>query len=222
MLSIAAHDLKNPLTILSVWSQLISDAKNNPEEVEKFSERIKEAANKMNKLVNDLLETAKKEANKIQLKSQKIQLAILVESVVKTNEVLASKKKIQLQFIVKDTPVIMGDEDRVTEIADNLINNAIKYSPLDKKIYITVLQENEFAVLQVKDEGQGLTADDKKNLFQRFVKLSAEPTGGETSTGLGLSIVKSLVDAHHGEITFESKGKSMGSTFIVKLPQVKE
>ena len=124
VLSMAAHDLKNPLTTLSVWAQLTSEAKNNPEEVEKFSERIKEAANKMNKLVNDLL-------------------------------------------------------------------------------------------------GQGLTVDDKKNLYQRFVKLSAEPTGGESSTGLGLSIVKSIVDAHHGEINVESEGKFMGATFTVKLPLVK-
>jgi signal transduction histidine kinase len=176
VLSIAAHDLKNPLTTLSVWAQLTSEAKNNPGEVEKISERIKEAANKMNKLVNDLLETARKEASKVQLKSQEIHVATLVESVVKTNEVLANNKKIQLHFMVESTPVIRGDDDRVTELVDNLVNNAIKYSPSGKNIYITVKQENEFAVLKVKDEGPGLTLDDKKNLYQRFVKLSAEPT----------------------------------------------
>ncbi|MDQ2864405.1 MAG: GAF domain-containing sensor histidine kinase, partial [Bacteroidota bacterium] len=201
VLSIAAHDLKNPLTTLSVWAQLTSQAKNNPEEVERFSERIKEAANKMNTLVNKLLETAKKEASRIQLKSQEIDLVTLVESVDKTNEVLANNKKIQLHFAAEHSPRIIGDDDRVTEVVDNLVNNAIKYSPSGKNIYITVKRENEFAVLQVKDEGQGLTDDDKKNLYQRFVKLSSQPTGGETSTGLGLSIVKSLVDAHHGEIS---------------------
>jgi len=221
VLSIAAHDLKNPLTTLSVWAQLTGEAKNNPEEVEKFSERIKEAANKMNKLVNDLLESAKKEASKVQLKSEEIKLVPIVESVVKTNEVLANNKKIQLHFNAEDSPDILGDDERVTELVDNLVNNAIKYSPSGKNVYITVKQENEFAVLQVKDEGPGLTADDKKNLYQRFVKLSAKPTGGESSTGLGLSIVKSIVDAHHGEINVESEGKFMGATFTVKLPLVK-
>ena len=70
----------------------------------------------------------------------------------------------------------------------------------------------------MKDEGQGLTEEDKKNLFQRFARLSAQPTAGETSTGLGLSIVKSLVEAHHGEINAASDGVDKGATFIVKLP----
>ncbi len=75
--------------------------------------------------------------------------------------------------------------------------------------------------MQVQDEGPGLTDEDKKNLFQRFVKLSAKPTGGESSTGLGLSIVKSLIEAHHGTIVAKSDGKDKGATFIIELPAIK-
>lgn len=221
VLSIAAHDLKNPLTTLTVWAELIKQQKNNPETVEKMCDRIKEAANKMNRHVNELLESARKEASKVQLKLIEINFAVLVELVVKNNEVLANNKKINLHLNFKQRPIIHGDEDRILELVDNLLNNAIKYSHSEKNIFVTIKEENGFSILEVKDEGQGLSEEDKKNLFQRFVRLSAKPTGGESSTGLGLSIVKSLVDAHLGEIYVESEGKDKGATFVVKLPLVK-
>ena len=221
VLSIAAHDLKNPLTTLSVWAELARDAKNDPEQLEKMLDRIKDAVEKMNRLVNDLLESARKEAGKVQLRFAATDIADVVEKVVATNHVLANNKKINLQFNAEARPYINADEDKLTEIADNLINNAIKYSPGGKTIFVTVREENEHAILLIRDEGQGFTEEDKKNLFQRFVKLSARPTGGESSTGLGLSIVKSLVDAHHGTINVMSDGKNMGAAFTIELPVLK-
>ena len=220
LLSIAAHDLKNPLTTLTIWPDLIKQEKNDPKVIDEMCDKIKDAAERMNRRVNDLLETAKKDAGKVQLKFKKIDISSLVESVVKTNEVLANNKKITIDFKIDKHPVINGDEDRMTELVDNLINNAIKYSPSGKQIFVSLTEENGNAIFQVKDEGQGLNEDDKAKLFQRFVRLSAKPTGGETSTGLGLSIVKSLVDAHHGQITVQSDGKFKGSTFTVKIPSI--
>jgi signal transduction histidine kinase len=105
-------------------------------------------------------------------------------------------------------------------VVDNLLNNAIKYSEKEKNITITLKQKNFKAILEIKDEGQGLIADDKKIIFQRFTTLSAKPTGGETSTGLGLSIVKTLVEAHNGNISAESDGQNKGTIFTVKIPVV--
>lgn len=221
VLSIAAHDLKNPLTTLSVWAELARDAKNDPQQLEKMLDKIKDAGVKMNRLVNDLLESARNEAGKVQLRFAKIDIAGIVEKVVATNQVLANNKKIKLHFNADTRPYVNADEDRLTEIADNLINNAIKYSPGEKNIFVSLTEENELAFLRIRDEGQGFTEEDKKLLFQRFVKLSAEPTGGESSTGLGLSIVKSLVEAHHGTVTLMSDGKNMGATFIIELPVMK-
>ena len=218
VLSIAAHDLKNPLTTISAWAELAKVQKNDPGAVEKMCDRIMDAGSKMNRLVNDLLESARKEASKVQLKFDKVNFAILVRSVFNTNEVLARKKNIKLYLQILDEPVIPGDEDRLSEIVDNLINNSIKYSSPGKNILITVKKEKENAVLIIKDEGPGFSQEDKKNLYQRFVKLSAKPTGGESSTGLGLSIVKSLVDAHKGTITVDSEGNHQGATFTVSLP----
>lgn len=218
VLNIAAHDLKNPLTTITVWAELAKASKNDPEAVDKMCDQIKEAGIKMNHLVNELLESARKEASKIQLKFTKINLAAVVQTVVKTNEVLANKKNIKMELQILDEPMVKADEDRVTEIADNIINNSIKYSPQGKKITVTVFTANKNAVVRVKDEGQGLTEEDKSKLFQRFVRLSAQPTAGESSTGLGLSIVKTLIEAHNGEIEVDSEGKDKGATFIIKLP----
>ncbi len=221
VLSIAAHDLKNPLTTLIVWADLARDAKNDPAQLLIMLDRIKESGEKMKRLINDLLESARKEASKIQLRFSELALAEVVEKVVTSNTVLAKSKNLKLHFDIKDNPYINADEDRLIEIADNLINNAIKYSPNDKNIFVTVSEENERAILQVQDEGQGFTEEDKKNLYQRFVTLSAQPTGGESSTGLGLSIVKSLVEAHNGTILAKSNGKDKGATFIIELPILK-
>lgn len=221
VLSIAAHDLKNPLTTLSVWAELARDAKNDAGQLEKMLDKIKDAGIKMNRLVNDLLESARKEAGKVQLRFAATDIARVVEKVVATNQVLANNKKIKVHFNAEAQPYVNADEDRLTEIADNLINNAIKYSPKDKNIFVTIREENELAILQIRDEGQGFTEEDHKHLFQRFVKLSAQPTGGESSTGLGLSIVKSLVEAHHGTINLKSDGKNKGASFIIELPVLK-
>ena len=220
LLNIAAHDLKNPLTTISVWAELAEDSKDDPAQVEMMCEKIKQAGKKMEGLINDLLESARKEAGKIQLRFAVTDLAAIVEKVVSTNQVLANKKKLKLHLDILHRPKVNADEEKLTEIADNLINNAIKYSPGNKNIMVTVSEKNGQGILQVQDEGQGLTEDDKINLFQRFVTLSARPTGGETSSGLGLSIVKSLVEAHRGDIKVKSDGKDKGALFIVELPLV--
>jgi signal transduction histidine kinase len=218
VLSIAAHDLKTPLTLISAWAELAKISKQDPDSVDKMCNEITRAAGKLNVMVNNLLEKARKEAGNVQLRLHKVEFSKLVEQVVQTNEVLAKNKNIKLETNLIDYPVINGDNDRLIEIVDNLINNAIKYSPPDKVISTTIHEQDKFAILEVTDEGQGLNDDDKKNIFQRFARLSSVPTGGESSTGLGLSIVKSLVEAHNGEVSAVSRGKNEGSTFIVKLP----
>lgn len=221
VLSIAAHDLKNPLTTITAWADLARQFKNDPDQVENMCDRIKNSADKMNRLVNELLESARKEANKVQVRLKDIDLAELIDSVVKANEVLASNKKINLHLNILSKPRLNGDEDKITELVDNLLNNAIKYSTSGKNVFIKLANDTKNTILEVRDEGPGLTEEDKKNIFQRFVRLSAQPTGGETSTGLGLSIVKSFVEAHGGEITAQSDGKNTGATFTVTFPLIK-
>ena len=112
----------------------------------------------------------------------------------------------------------MCDSDRMREAIDNLISNAIKYSPIGGKIAVLVNRAQNKTVIRVADEGAGLSPEDLGRLFGRFQRLSAKPTAGESSTGLGLSIVKRIVDMHGGRVTADSAGPGQGSTFTVVLP----
>ncbi|HXN66228.1 MAG TPA: ATP-binding protein, partial [Bradyrhizobium sp.] len=116
--------------------------------------------------------------------------------------------------------VTMCDADRMREAIDNLVSNAIKYSPIGGKIALLVTHEGDRTVIRIADEGAGLLPEDLGRLFGRFQRLSAKPTAGESSTGLGLSIVKRIIDMHGGEVTAESGGPGQGSTFTVTLPAV--
>jgi signal transduction histidine kinase len=114
--------------------------------------------------------------------------------------------------------LIEGDYDRLWEALDNLVNNAIKYTPPGGDIDIVVKPNSQEALIEVRDSGLGLSPQDLGRLFGRFARLSAQPTGGESSTGLGLSIVKKIVDLHGGSVRAESPGPQRGSTFTVSLP----
>jgi len=114
--------------------------------------------------------------------------------------------------------VTMCDADRMREAIDNLVSNAIKYSPIGGKITVLVMHEGKNTVIRIADEGAGLSPEDLGRLFGRFQRLSAKPTAGESSTGLGLSIVKRIIDMHGGQVTADSAGPGQGSTFTVTLP----
>lgn len=219
MIDMAVHDLKNPLTTITIYADLIRNAKDNPSKVDELGDQIKELSEKSSQIVNTFLDTAKtEESGEIQLQRTKFNFAGIVEQIVNTNQALAGNKNQQLHLNINNRPSVYADQRKLREVADNLINNAIKFSPKGKDITITVKEKNSKAILEVKDEGPGLTDKDKKQLFHRFSRLNAQPTGGEESTGLGLSIVKDLVEAHDGRVWAESDGKDKGSKFIVELP----
>jgi len=221
VLNIAAHDLKTPLTTIPLWADMIKE-KADTKVISLMCDNINKAAKKMTNMINEWLENAATEANLIKLRLIKVDFATVIQRVVEANQVLANNKNQKIHFTIEDHPEIYADETKLTELVDNLLNNAIKYSEKEKNITITLKQKNFKAILEIKDEGQGLIADDKKIIFQRFTTLSAKPTGGETSTGLGLSIVKALVEAHNGTISAESDGQNKGTIFTVEIPVVEK
>ena len=220
-LNIFTHDLKNPLSTIVIAAELIKDEKNNPQSIDDMCNRIIKAGRIMTNTINKQLEIASTEASEIKLHFDKLDFAGLIKNVVITNQILANNKNQKIQINIETQSLVLADENKLIEVADNLINNAIKYSPKNKNITISIKERNSYAILEVSDEGPGLTEEDKKNLFQRFTRLSAKPTGGESSTGLGLSIVKVLVEAHHGIVWAESDGKDKGSKFVVEIPVIK-
>jgi len=218
LLNTTAHDLKNPLTTIPVRADLIKMKKDNPDMVDNLCDQIKIASLNMVRIIDELLHAGTIDAGKVQLLLIKVNVSFLVSNVVSMNQLLADRKDQQIQFQSDGDLYVNADEGKLAEIVDNLINNAIKYSPPGSSIYVSVKQMGLKAIITVDDRGLGLTSNDLEKLYQPFTRLSAVPTGGEHSTGLGLSIVKILVEAHQGTIRAESEGKNKGARFIVDLP----
>lgn len=216
VLSTTAHDLKNPVSIMPLLADLIMENKENPTAIDDISKQIKDAGRRMAKTINDLIENALENSEKMHLRLKAFELSRLIKGVVDANHAYARKKGQNLTFSFTEPCIIYADHRRITEAVDNVINNAIKYTMPEKKIKVSLEKNDNKAVIRVIDEGPGLTKDDQKNLFRRFVSLSAGPTGGETSTGLGLSITKDIIQAHNGSIYVISEGK--GACFTIELP----
>jgi signal transduction histidine kinase len=154
----------------------------------------------------------------ITIRREPVDIAALAREVAEANQPLAVNKQQTINVSAPANIVTMCDTDRVREAIDNLVSNAIKYSPIGGKITVAVTHEDDNTVIRVSDEGAGLSPEDLSRLFGRFQRLSAKPTAGESSTGLGLSIVKRIIDMHGGEITANSDGPGKGSTFTITLP----
>lgn len=225
LMGIVAHDLKNPLNgIRGIAEILIKDESLPRDQSVEFFTSIFDSAEKMFALIKNLLSINAIERGAITLQIQPVALAGIVEHIVTMYQQRASNKNIIIS-LDNQPAVVEADETAIVQILDNLISNAVKYSPFDKKIYISVNstsdEEQPVVQIRVRDEGPGLTEDDKNRLFGKFARLSAKPTGGEHSTGLGLSIVKKMVEAMKGKVWCESAAGN-GATFIVQLPRSAE
>src|ERR1700724_2601954 len=150
--------------------------------------------------------------------SSKESVTAEVEHIADATQPLAVNKQQTITVSAPPNFVTMCDADRMRQPIDNLFSNAIKYSPIGGRIAVVVTHEQNTTIIRIADEGAGLSPEDLGRLFGRFQRLSAKPTAGESSTGLGLSIVKRIIDMHGGHVTAESAGPGQGSTFTVTLP----
>ncbi len=224
-LAIAAHDLKNPLTAILDLVQNILVASDRSQQ-ERMLYLISEFVERMLGIIEKVVEMSRIESGKITLNCKEVDVGQLAMLMVASYEHRAAKKSIQIIEEIEDGAVAFVDEDRLREVFDNLLSNAIKYSYPKKRVWLSVkrlergtkIQASPVVQIRVSDEGQGFSEEEKLRLFQRFQRLSAKPTAGESSTGLGLSIARQLVELHGGAIWAHSDGKNKGATFTVELP----
>ena len=261
-LGIAAHDLKNPLNNITDLARIIeTELFSMPqEEVQEFARLIRQSANKMFELVRNLLDVNAIEQGGIKPRFVSFDMREVVRRVAESYMQRSSVKNIALIVDLPDLPTwAFADEQLTEQIVENLISNAVKYSPIGRNVFVRVRhsssvnghsslaighssEENslhppnqltnvpmtndqltndqstpDFVRVEVQDEGPGISADDQKKLFGKFARLSAQPTGGEHSTGLGLSIVKLLAEVMKGRVWCEST-LGEGATFLLQLP----
>ncbi|WP_024516568.1 DUF3369 domain-containing protein [Bradyrhizobium sp. Tv2a-2] len=221
ILGTVAHDLKNPLGVIlgrtEMLTELISTSASR-ESVTAQIDHIRDATRRLTSMVDHLISDAMADAFDITIRREPVDIAALVSDVAEANQPMALNKQQSITVSAPANIVTMCDADRIREAIDNLFSNAIKYSPIGGKIAILVAHEDNHTVIRVTDEGAGLSPEDLGRLFGRFQRLSAKPTAGESSTGLGLSIVKRIIDMHGGEVKANSDGPGKGSTFTITLP----
>lgn len=215
-LGIVAHDLKNPLSNIMSLSEIILENQIDIE-IKDFMEMIKISAESMFTLITTLLDVNAIESGKINLSLQKENILPILEQVLNNYKQPAAQKMITLHCeIPQQNYDAIVDKNITRQILDNIISNAIKYSPLGKNVYVRLFKDEHKIKCEVKDEGQGLSEEELSKLFNKFTRLKPQPTAGEHSTGLGLFIVKKLIEKMNGRVWCESK-LGEGSTFIVEF-----
>lgn len=235
LMGIVAHDLKNPMGAIQTISDMMihQGSEFSKEEHDDFLQLINDAATRALDLIQTLLSLEAMEQGSVTIECEALEIASIIEALVHHYKPIAEQKSIRLHLEQPASLNAFVESQTLHQILDNLLSNAIKYSPLNKNVWIKVstrlepkyLPEPDQIVLMpdsayiiVEDEGPGFTENDKSSLFGKFARLSAQPTGGESSTGLGLSIVKRYVEAMRGSIWLISEvGK--GAAFVVSLPQ---
>ena len=217
LLSVVAHDLKNPLNIVMGFAEMIVIG-HSAERNRQDAQYIIEAAERMIALITQLLDLNAIEQGRFPLDMELCDLAPISAQVAASYATAAERKRITIYAAGPLTPAwVQADPKAAYRILDNLLSNAIKYSPPGADVYVRMRNTPEGALWEVQDQGAGLTEADQAKLFQKFTKLSTRPTAGETSNGLGLSIVQMLARAMGGGVECRS-ARGEGSTFSFRLP----
>jgi signal transduction histidine kinase len=222
MLGVVAHDLKNPLSNIASFASVLQhdDGSLAPSQRGEFLGLITDSADRMFRIIRNLLDINALERGGVRAHLQAVELSSLLEYGISSYTKRALEKNIAIAMNFQPAPLALGDEHLVMQIFDNLLSNALKYSPFNTAVCVELFAVGDKVRFSVRDEGPGLTEDDKQKLFGKFARLSAEPTGGEHSTGLGLSIVKKMVEMMGGEVWCESES-GKGAAFVVELREYK-
>jgi signal transduction histidine kinase len=240
IMGIVAHDLKNPIGGVRGLAELIESvfADDRPQTTN-AARQIMQTSDRMLDLVSKLLDINKLESGEFAMDCYAFDIEPIVSMIIEQYAAPAAAKNITFRTEIQTTSrsIIFANEQAVMQALENIISNAVKYSPHGKNVYVRIKNvvgslpneadgseannASSLVRVEVEDEGPGFTEEDKTKLFGKFARLSAQPTGGEHSTGLGLSIVKRMVEAMRGRVWCESEA-GKGATFIVELPRSQE
>ena len=216
--AVVSHELRTPLTsILGYLELVLDDTERLDEQHRQFLKVVERNADRLVRLVGDLLFVAQVEAGKLTLERSELELDALVEECVEAAGPLAAQGGVALGSKTELDGALSGDPARLAQLVDNLISNAIKFTPAGGRVLVRLARSNGSAVLEVEDTGMGISAQDQEHLFERFYRTRSAGEKAIRGTGLGLSIAQAIAQAHGGHIGVTSE-EGVGTTFHVELP----
>ena len=233
-LGIVSHELRTPLTTIKGNVQLarlrlrsslreVSEdgdvLRSMLEEIQTMLERAERQVNVQNRLVSDLLDISRLQADKLELRLAPCDLVILVREMVEDQRSTTPTRTIHLELAEEETAPVIADAERIGQVLSNYLTNALKYSPMDRPVDVQLNKEEKMVRVLVRDEGPGLTPSEQERIWERFYQVEGikRQRGSSVGLGLGLHICRAIIEEHQGEVGVEST-KGMGSTFWFTLP----
>lgn len=220
-LAMLSHELRNPLAAVLNASTLMESKDSDLETIELARRTIGRQSRHMARLLDDLLDVSRVTRGKIEIRKQVVDLRHSASDALEALRPLLQDRRLQLEVKLPDEPLcVFGDPARLQQIQANLLGNAIKYTPTGGRIWVSLRREGEQAVISVRDTGIGIPFELREKIFELFVQLDRDPGSASGGMGVGLTLVKALVQLHGGEVSVGGDGPGKGSEFIVRLPAV--
>ncbi len=218
-LATLSHELRTPLNVILGWIHLLTTTRMGPEETAQALEVIRRSARSQTQLIEDLLDMSRIVSGKLRMDVQRVELVGIIDAAIEAVRPAAEAKGVQLLKILDPTAAaVMGDPNRLQQIAWNLLSNAVKFTPRGGRVEAQLTQSDGHVQIEVSDTGQGIPLEFLPHVFERFRQADASTTRRHTGLGLGLAIVRHLVELHGGSVIVVSGGEGQGASFTVSLP----
>ncbi len=217
-LATLSHELRTPLNAILGWTQLLESGKRDEASITRATRVIKNNVNAQTQIVGDILDVSRIIGGKLQLDIRGVDLHSVVDTTIETLQPAAEAKSITVETIWGLDVALLADEDRLRQVMWNLLSNAIKFTPKGGHVRVEVQASESEAVIVVADSGEGIEAEFLPHVFDRFTQADSSFARAHTGLGLGMAIVRHLVELHGGCVGVESPGKNLGATFTITLP----
>lgn len=217
-LAVLSHELRTPLSPILGWTKLLRSGKVRPENQDKALETIERNAQLQTQLVEDLLDVSRILRGKFMLDIRSVNLKGVIAAAIETVRLAAEAKRIEIQTVLESSEDVLGDASRLQQVVWNLLSNAVKFTPERGRVEIRLVQVNHSVQIQVTDTGKGIEAEFLPYVFDRFRQADSATTRKFGGLGLGLAIVRQIVELHGGTVQVDSQGEDQGATFTVTFP----
>jgi PAS domain S-box-containing protein len=223
-LATLSHELRNPLNVVIGYAEILRRSQSHPPEfVVKAADTIRRNAMAQAQLVSDLLDLSRLQMGKLSLNRQPVSLSTILSDAIETVRAESTAKSITLETELAETPIVVeGDPIRLGQIAWNLLNNAIKFTPPEGRVTVNMFQDGAHAKVTIADTGQGISPEFLPHVFEMFRQADAGAARKQGGMGIGLALVKQLAELHGGGVAVDSPGVGQGATFTVSIPLYQE